>query len=145
MGRNFSHTYFKFREDLYQDNTICHATGRSINYMSETTFGLHNQTVEEFELPVSQELYNELLQECHKFAGREGYGYFQNLGIVIVKYLNKVGFNLNKNPIDDGINCSEWMYYLLEEIYGKWIDIDPNLVTPDHVYVFLKEKQNGTT
>lgn len=144
MNKDFSHTYFKFKEDLYEDYTICHATGKGIIYMSEQTFSLSNKTVAEFELTISENLFDELLQDCHKYAGAN-YGYFQNLGIFLVRCLNKIGIKLNKNPIDDGINCSEWLYYLLREVDGEWTKTDPNLIAPDEVYNYLMERNYGKT
>lgn len=144
MNKDFSHTYFKFKEDLYDDHTIFHAVGKGLNYISERTFLEHNQPVAEFELPISDELFNELMQDCHKHAGGK-YGYFQNLGIALVRGLAKIGITLDRNPIDDGINCSEWGYYILEDIDGKWIHIDPNLVAPDQVYDYLVGRNRGKT
>ena len=144
MRRDFSHTYFKFKEDLYEDHTICHATGKGVNYLSETTFNASNQPVAEFELSISQELYDELLQDCHKHAG-ENYGYFQNIGIFIVRLLQKINIAVSRNPINEGINCSEWAYYLLEEIDGKWTNTDPNLIAPDEVYDYLVGRNRGKT
>lgn len=144
MKTEFSHTYFKFKEDSYEDSTICHATGKGVNYMSSTTFEKTNQPVAEFELEISNELYQELLQDCHRYAG-DKYGYFQNLGILVVRVLGRVGIRMNRNPINDGINCSEWGYYLLEEIDGKWTNTDPNLVAPDEVYNYLVGRNRGKT
>lgn len=144
MKRDFSHTYFKFKENLYEDHTICHATGKGVNYMSETTFLEHNEPVAEFELEISDSLFDELLQDCHKFAGAN-YGYLQNVGILIVRVAAKIGIKMNKNPLNDGINCSEWGYYILEEIDGEWIHIDPNLVAPDQVYDYLVGRNRGKT
>lgn len=139
MNREFSHVFFKYKEPLFEDATLFHAIGKGLVYMAENTFLSHNVVVDEFELSISQELFNELMMDCHNNAGKD-YGFFQNLGIFAIRSLNKIGFNIKKNPINDGINCSEWLYYILEEIYGKWTETDPNLVAPDEVYDFLKGK-----
>jgi len=115
--------------------------GKGLSYISETSFKSRNIIVIEFALEIPDDLYNELLEDCHNNAGVH-YGFLQNVGIVLVDLLNRVGFSINKNPIDDGINCSEWIYFLLEAVFGKWIDKDPNLVTPEDAYLFLKNGIN---
>lgn len=139
MGKPFSHTYFKFKEDRYVDHTIFHAVGKGLIYVSEATLLEHNVPAKEFALVISDELFDELMQDCHKNAGKD-YGFLQNLGVALVCGLAKLKIKVNKNPINDGINCSEWMYYILEEIYGKWTDEDPNLIGPDQIYDFLESK-----
>jgi len=136
MGKPFSHTYFKFKEDLYKDYTIFHAIGKGLVYMSETTFLEHNLPIYQFEIQILDELFNELMEDCHINAGKH-YGFMQNIGIAIVRSLKKININITKNPFNEGINCSEWMYYILEEIYGKWTPVDPNLIAPDEVCDFL--------
>lgn len=140
LNRPFSHTYFRFKEDMYEDDTVNHATGHGVNYMAWSRFSEVNLSVKEFPLMISDDLYIELLTDCHRNAGIK-YGYWQNLGIAVVRVLKKFSIDIKKNPIDDGINCSEWAYYLLEEIYGKWTDTDPNLVAPDEIYDFLAAKE----
>lgn len=141
LGTPFSHNYFKFKDPQYNDSTVFHAVGRGLSYVSESRFLKTNTIVAEFEVQVSDETYNELLNDCHLNAGIK-YGTFQNLGIVIVDCLNKLGCHIKKNPLDDGINCSEWVAYLLEEVYGKWTEIEYNLITPKETYNYLKNKDN---
>lgn len=138
--RPFSHVYFKFKEDLYDDWTVDQSTGHGIGYMSQIGFDQNNLTVKEFALEISDELYVEILRTCHMNSGVK-YGYLQNIGIFLVDCLSKVGIKVNKNPLPIGINCSEWMYYILEEIYGKWTEKDPALIKPGDVYDFLLLKE----
>ena len=126
-----------FKEDLYSDYTIFHAVGKGLTYISESRFKQNNEIVALFPVTIPDELFSELLEDCHKNAGLK-YGFLQNIGIGLVRLANKVGIKVLKNPLNDGINCSEWLYYLLEEIYGKWTDTEPNLVAPDEVYDYLK-------
>ena len=139
LNREYSHTYFKFQEPWYDDKTINQSTGHGIGYMAEHNFIKNNTIVKEYVLDISDELFLELVNDCHKNAGVK-YGYFQNLGIFVIDVLSKLKINIKRNPINDGVNCSEWMYYILEEVYGKWTDKDPNLVTPADVEAFLQSK-----
>ena len=132
----FSHVYFKYKENDLNHATIYHAVGKGLTYISDTNFHKKNTTIFEFKINISEELFKELKNDCHDHASMD-YGFFQNIGLVLVRALDKLGITVKKNPINDGINCSEWAYYILEEIHGKWIDCDPNLVGPDQVYEFL--------
>lgn len=136
LQRPFSHTYFKYKEPEYQDGTVFHAVGKGLIYISETSFLEHNEPVSEFNLSISDDSFAGLMQECHKIAGRD-YGYLQNIGIALIRWANKIGFNIKHNPLNDGINCSEWAADVIEEVYGKWTDKDPNLIAPDDVYKYL--------
>lgn len=136
MNKPFSHTYFKFKEEKYTDHTIFHAVGKGMIYVAEMTFLEKNEIVAEFAIHISDELFDELLQDCHKNASRK-YGYLQNLGVVIVRWAAKIGIKMKKNPINDGINCSEWIWWILQEVEGKWTETEPNLVGPDECYNYL--------
>lgn len=139
MNRPFSHTYFKYKDDLYTDHTIFHAIGKGLSYVSENMFIVNNKIIKEFSFEIENNLYHELLIFCHKNAGIK-YGFLQNIGVAIVKIANKLGFKINKNPLNDGVNCSEIMFYILKHVYGNWINKDPNLVDPEDVYNFLEQK-----
>lgn len=134
----FSHTYFRFKDDNLNDSMIFHAVGKGLVFISNENFIKHNEKVSEFEFGISEELYIELRNECNKYAGLQ-YGIFQNIGLAIMKYLN-----LNKNPLNDGINCSEWVSYCLEELYPEeWSSLykDFNSVDPKQVYEYLINKK----
>lgn len=142
--RPFSHTYFRFKDETYTDDTIFHAVGKGLIYISSTNFLRDNEVVQEFSLKVNEEMFKIILNVCHQKAGKK-YGYKQNLGILLVRQLNKLGFALDKNPLDDGINCSELMFYLLSEVHGQWSKKDPNLITPADIYDFLVSKYGTNT
>jgi hypothetical protein len=140
MGTNYSHVYFKFQEELYTDATVFHAVGKGMQYVSYTNFLEHNIPVHEFELIISDEIYAELMQDCHKNSGKV-YGFLQNLGIFLVDTWNKLPFKkIHRNPIDDGVVCSEWTAWILEDCYGKWTDKDYNLVKPIDIVEYLLKK-----
>jgi hypothetical protein len=140
LNKPFSHVYFKYKEKDLNTPTIYHAVGKGLTYISEDNFHKENETVSEFKINISEELFKELKNDCHEHASMD-YGFFQNFGIVAVRALARIGIEIKKNPINDGINCSEWAFYILEEIYGKWTECDPNLVGPDQVFDFLKANE----
>jgi hypothetical protein len=139
MGRPFSHVYFMYQEPQFSDRTVSQETGHGCAAMAENSFLRINQVVKEVKLEISDELYARIMQDCHDYAGTS-YGYLQNLGIGLVRLAAKVGIKIGRNPIDDGMNCSEWAYLILREIYGEWTDKDRNLIGPDDIYAFLESK-----
>ena len=138
MRKPFSHTYLKFQEPWYSDQTINQATGHGLGYMSETRFKENNTVVREYSLQISEELFQEVVNNCHRNAG-VSYGYLQLVGIFCVTILSKVGIKVSKNPLPSGVICSEWMYDILAEVYGPWTDKDANLVTPADIDSFLQK------
>lgn len=139
LKRPFSHTYMKFQEPWFSDCTINQSTGHGVSYMSATRFADNNIIVREYPLQISDALFMQIVEFCHQNAGID-YGYLTNLGILVCRCLAKIGVHIKQNPLHSGINCSGWMYYILEEVYGKWTDEDPNLIAPDDIDNFLQSK-----
>lgn len=80
LGTNYSHIYFKFKEDMYEDATVFQAVGKGMQYISYNNWLEHNVPIHEFEMQVSDEIYIELMQDCHKNSGK-AYGFQQNIWI----------------------------------------------------------------
>lgn len=139
LDSNFSHTFFRFKDDSFEDSMVFHAVGKGLTFISETNFLKENVRVDEFKLDISEELYIELRNACNKHAGLH-YGYLQNIGLVLMKI-----FCLNNNPLNDGINCSEWVAYCLEEIFPEDWDsskMDFNNVSPTDIHDYLSNKES---
>lgn len=135
MRTKFSHTYLRIKLDTFNEDSVFHAVGRGATIVSYSNFLIKNEPIKEFNLNISDELFDEICNEFHKRSGKDGYGFLQNIGILIAEKLK-----LTKNPFDDGLNCSEWIAYCLEEIYPeRWKsnERDFNLVKPSEVYEFL--------
>lgn len=140
MGVPFSHTYFKFKDPILNDNTVFHAIGKGVNYVSEPNFLVHNKIVKEIAMEIDEILFYELLNECHENASKD-YAYLQNIGILGVRILARFGINIKKNPFTYGINCSEWISYILRQVdsnfNNKFKDIDDNLIGPDQIFNYF--------
>lgn len=65
----------------------------------------------------------------------DAYGYAQILGDLIAKI-----FRLKKNPFTSDEVCSEYVWLILKSstIKDKFIDMDPNTVSPEDLYKKLK-------
>lgn len=132
----FSHTYMEFNLPYIEDSLIFQAVGHGVEIKPKNLFLKENVVVNEFTVTISQEKLVFVLNKFFNFIGSR-YGFLQNVGSVFAKI-----FNLKRNPINDGINCSELMAEIL-------IDLDPeafcnfedlNLVTPKDVYIYLNNK-----
>lgn len=141
MGTNFSHTFLIFDLPKFQDKVIFQAVGSGLNFIAETNFLDHNDIVTNFEIEINEDQYYILINKCILASGKN-YGYLQNIGDVIAKI-----FRLNKNPFNDGTNCSEWVAECLVtidlEAFSKFVDL--NLVTPKDVYNYLDGKYGKTS
>jgi hypothetical protein len=145
FGDKFSHTYFKAQLPNLIGPSILQATGAGIGICSNENFIKHNEVVREFDIEISPELFYEIYNEFHARAGTK-YGYIQNIGILITRELLRIGVKLNVNPFQDGMVCSEYLAYCLEEIYPEdWNSStqDFNLTTPKDVYTYLINRENG--
>jgi hypothetical protein len=137
LGTPFSHCYIKIKLDEFNDSSVLHAIGKGVVIMSYNNFLTQAESIKEFDLEISEDLYKEICDDFHKLVGVTKYGFGQNIGILIARALK-----LKKNPINDGVNCSEWAAYCLEEIDpDMWNskEEDFNLITPLEVFNYLKD------
>jgi len=101
-----------------------------------------NEIMESYTIELSDEDYksirNELLDNC----GIE-YAYWQNIGILAVDVLKKLGFK-GKNPFTKGQNCSELLYkHLISKIYDLPVDHTSDLIKPSQIRSILYENGNN--
>lgn len=137
MGTEFSHTYFKVQLQGLDTPSVLQATGKGVSMCSYSNFLAHNAVVREFSLEVSDALFYRIYNDFHLQAGTK-YGYWQNLGILIAR-----AFKLKINPFQDGIVCSEYVAYCLEDVFPNDWDSnkqDFNLVMPKAIYEYLTNK-----
>ena len=142
---NFSHTYISFKHPLIDSETIFQATGSGVNYISRPRFELHNVTVKEFEISIDLETFKSVLQKCHDTSGIK-YGFMQNLGIALNRWMNKLGLKVNVNLFNKGVNCSELVAEVISVTSPNLIirlNKDINLVTPLDIFNYLNGGING--
>ena len=137
LNSEFSHTYFKIQLPGLTDSSVLQANGQGVGICSYMNFKKKNAVIKEFDIEISDELFLEIYNEFHDRSGVK-YGYIQNLGILLSE---QVGLRIN--PFQDGMVCSEYLAYCLEEIFpDDWNSAtqDFNLVTPKTVYDYLLVK-----
>lgn len=123
MGTPYSHVSFHFNVEKYDATLVYEAVGSGIRFLCKEKWEQHAVTIKSYRLTVSDEIYNKIMKVCIRYAGGE-YGHLQNLGIVIADILN-----LDKNPFPAHENCSELLYFLLEEA-GYKANKSSGLITP---------------
>lgn len=137
----YSHVYFKFENNRNPDIPLIYqASSTMLNFMSVDVFKLHSEVVEEVELQVSDELYNDILRDCMKCSGMP-YGLLQVFGTAIAEILN-----LNRNPLPGKKNefvCSEWVARQMTKL-GYRFHKSLDLVKPIDVYEALKTQLKET-
>lgn len=131
MGTPYSHTYLSFYSQSLDRHLKYEAVGSGVRFIGDNLWEKHALEIKSYTIEVTDESYIESLQECVDNAGIN-YGFWQNIGIVVANILN-----LNKNPFNSGINCSEIMGKLLKK-NGYVITKDTNLLTPLDIENILK-------
>lgn len=146
IGSDFSHTYIKFKADSFNRVLIYQASGTAVNFMAEERFLDHNTIVAEFDLEVSEEIFNKTLQFAIDQVGTP-YGMSQIFGILYVKALGLFGIK-TKNPFPNGSGnyvCSELVAQILKEIIGLEVPKDLDLIDPKEVFELLQKNHISET
>jgi hypothetical protein len=103
-----SHCAIRFSSHIFSSPTYYQASEGLINYMSGIQFDKKHEFVKGIRISITDELYTELRDECHKEAGAP-YGFMQNIGILLTDIIDLFGYEID-NPWKDGRNCSELLY-----------------------------------
>jgi len=140
LGRDYSHTFFEFNtKHIFDDNTIFHSSMASgVSYWSNIKFEEQNIKVAMYEIEMEDNLYKELRNDLHKKSGNS-YAHLQNLGILLVDFLQDLGVNIS-NPFRKGENCSELVYTALLKLHPELNEsYKKNTIRPDHIEEILKK------
>jgi hypothetical protein len=130
----YSHVYLEFYSESTNRGLIYEAVGSGIRFIGTKQWELHAQEVKSFTISITNCNYVELMQFCIDNSGNE-YGFLQNIGIFIADL-----FNLSKNPVSKGMNCSEVLGKILK-LEGYLFDKEDNLLTPKDIELALVNKQ----
>lgn len=122
-----SHSYTKFESPRWGEFFIYHNAGERTHFMSGNYFERLNQVVEEYEMPLPDDVEAKIGKIC---VSREGapYGLKQVLGKGIVCLGALVKVNI-KNPFTGNTDCIEEQALILKEGLGLEAPLDINSVT----------------
>lgn len=136
---DYSHVYFEFENGRHPDIPLIYqASSTMLNFMSKEVFLSKNIIVKEFELEIEEEIYNNIMRDCMKSAGKP-YGVMQILGIALADI-----FKLRKNYLANGEKyvCSEWVAIQVQKL-GYSFDKELNLLKPIDIYQILERHKNS--
>jgi hypothetical protein len=134
---NFSHAYIRFSMDAYDREMVFQASGLRVNFMPWTTFQTMEVIVHEFEIPVSAETKQAVIQYALDEVGTP-YALLAAFGIIPVKIAALFGKKI-KNPITQkGDWCSEEAAIVLKDYDQIPFTADQvRCMTPTDVYNYL--------
>lgn len=141
-GTDFSHCAIEFDLPKLDMSVIYHSSAKSgVNFCSKKLFLRENTIVDTFELSIEDNIYKLIMKQLILNCGKR-YAFTQNLGILLVNCLKKLGVT-SKNPFIQSYNCSELVYtHVISNVYGGRFHFDSQLVTPKNIYSMLKELQH---
>lgn len=143
QNTEFSHCYIRLPMTNFPSDKILHASEGKVQNMSGTQFDKRHRIVKEFAIPVTEDIYRNVINELHEASG-DDYSIMQNVGIILVDVARLLGIKM-RNPWTRGWNCSEFVAVVLLQMIPKYfLDIDPNTITPKQIYDILEElNKNG--
>lgn len=112
---DFSHSYVKI-PTRWGFDLVYHAVGSGVNFSGPCAFELHHQPVEEYEIEISDEARDKLLEWCARNSGLN-YSRKQVFGMLIKRVAKLFGSNI-RNPFSDSqaYICTELVAKILESL-----------------------------
>lgn len=134
-GKPYSHIVRKAYIGKNKREMYYQSSENKVNYEYKTIFLKKHEVVREYKLLISDEIYQEIADECLKQAGVE-YATMQNLGYLYVDFMKKLGKNV-ENPWKKGKNCSELIYVAVFKKLLPHLELNPNKVKPHHIEAII--------
>lgn len=139
-GTPFSHVYVKFYLAPYDRHIIFQASGFAVNLESPEIFGERERVVAEFQLQVSDDTFQKIIQFSIDSSGVP-YGMKEALGLGYVKLMALFGCK-RTNPFRDSKSsyvCSELVGQILKEFLGDSVDKDLDDTTPKDIWELVQQ------
>lgn len=125
-GTSYSHTYIRIYSASIDRFLVYHASKKDIHFSNWNTFQRHNEIIEEYPFPVTQEQKREILQFCVDNI-ETPYGRLQLMGMGLVRIV-KLWFDRTiSNPLKDGTKssiCNELVGRILQKLGSDIKDSD---------------------
>lgn len=138
-GREYSHVARKGQLRFVEKPHYFHAAEGNVHYAYEDVFLSRNTIISEYEIPVPDDIYTDLVVESWKQSGTY-YGFAQNLGIFIVDNLAKLGIKAT-NPFKKHVNCSELMFTTVFQKLIPNLPYKKDTIKPHHIEeIIIKNK-----
>jgi hypothetical protein len=139
-GTEFSHVFIRWNSEYLQRDVIYQASGSMVHFMEGKRFDSINQTVDKFDILLSDATRKKVIQFAMDQAGAP-YSVKQLVGLGLAKLMNSLGFK-GSNPFKDGRShyiCCELVAEVLIEL-GYSISQNLDEITPKDIYELLSSK-----
>jgi len=123
------------------DDSIYHSSmGSGIGFMAKHVFEEDNTIVMVYEIEVEDDVYSQIRKELFYNCGRK-YGFWQNMGIVLVDFAKQVFKMKIQNPFRKDQNCSELVYRDVISIAFPEMaeEYNPDTISPKEVEDIMKK------
>lgn len=114
QGTKYSHVYIRTISNSWGRSFVYQASGTKCNIITYQRFLKHADVIKEFEIQVSEDVYQEIVGGAMDLAG-EDYGIFQLVGLSMVLAVRALTGIRIRNPFKKGFVCSEMVAKLLRE------------------------------
>lgn len=128
----YSHVFIKFHSASTGRDLVYEAVGGGLRFVGQKVWSDHAESVDEFEIEISDSAYTTIMAYCIDNAGTP-YAHMQNIGIALANL-----FHLRKNPWKSGMNCSELLANILA-LDGVKITKPLDLITPKDIHSILSK------
>ena len=135
----YSHVAREGKIGFCEHHHYFQASEGQVNYEYESHFSKKHEIVKKYTILVPKEIYYSMIKESWKQAGAS-YGTMQNLGILIVDLLNKIGIKAT-NPFKSGINCSELIYRTVLQKMIPNLPYRADLIKPHQIEEIIIENE----
>ena len=111
-GTPYSHTFIRW-ETPWGFEEILEASTTSVRMMNKSVWSEKNHIIDEFEIELTSQQFGLMMTHCRTLLGTP-YGWGQVVGLMAQEL-----FQLKRNPISEGILCSELLYTFIEDVLGE--------------------------
>jgi len=131
QDKPYSHVYIKFVSQNII-NSIYHAAGGTVHFMSEDNFLAKNKVLVEYEIEVDRPTRIKMINRCMSLASVK-YDYWNLLKILYHDIAERWGTEIPKTHDGPGYVCSELVAEFLEYDLGIKIDKPRHLIKPSDI------------
>ena len=122
-GTPYSHCYIKWWSTSFDRWIVYQASGLAVNFVGNTRFAEHSLIIKEFQLPVSEKEFENLLGWAIDMSGTS-YGFLHLVGIGVVKFASLFGKKIANPFSGEQQVCAKLIGLALRDVLKQGIDID---------------------
>jgi len=136
--KKYSHVAVEVPMRMLEKPMYFQANEGKVNYEYYDHFHREHEIIKELTIEIPEDIWTELAKKRLMSAG-ENYGYYQNIGIVLVDIAKLFGIKIS-NPWKKGQNCSELLWNTVFSKLCPDAGYDPNTIKPHHIEKIILEK-----